>query len=275
MKSFDFIEASAKLIDRYSNVYALNNFTLPTDKDTFNRYLPLNYLAADIEQDQITFSSPLCWDDTFETRYFQIEYSKRYPDFVVPVVNSLCLTSKHSDSEDAKWIRYAKVGAEMINVEINMPNLLHELDLAATKNGFKVYIGNVCYCDKKDIQGINPSSKTNGSFFNQPFTIEKYLSLLSLKRNAFSYEKEVRLFIVFDRGDNEPQKKLYPVKITPNAPVYGRVTISPYPPIKKTFPKADLMLGLDKRKEKVKKALPSISNVCKSGLFEECPKCKL
>ena len=125
----------------------------------------------------------------FEKRFFRINYPKLVPTFVEPVIHCLCLTSKHASNEDAMWRMYAKPGLEMIKADYKITSLLKELDTAAQRNHFSVFVGQVVYLAKKDILSLKPSKIKN-------FNLETYLTLLCLKRLAYSYEYEVRFFVV-------------------------------------------------------------------------------
>ena len=272
MLGFDLTLGNAAQISCFPNVFSLNGYKPFAIKDTLNRYLPLQYLINDIQTNRITFSSPFYWQDSFETRYYELNYQQKYSYFSEPSINSLCFTSRHATNEDAMWRRYAKVGEEMVNAEINLTCLLNELSDSGVRNGFSVYLGEVIYCDKREILNITPSSRKFGAFFNT-FTLEKYLTLLCLKRCAFSYENEIRIFVVFNNNRAKSTTLKIPVG---NSLIYSRLTVSPYPPIYTPFPQPDYHDGMESRKKKVINSCPAIyNNICVSHLFDKCPKCKL
>ena len=252
----------------FKNIYSLNGYTLPTDKDVFHKYLPLTYLTGDINNKTITFVSPTKWSDSFETRYYQLKNYNKKIGFNEPCIFCMCLTSKQSTNEDAMWRVYAKPHEEMVKANINIKNLLKILDSQSIEQNFKVYIGEVIYTNKKDILEITP--KKNKVFFSNNFGTANYLSLMSLKRCAYNYENEIRIFIVFDNENNE---YTYPLKHNGNIPYIDKVTISPYSKIKSNI-KPVSSRTISRRQSKTQREIPNIT-VERSRLFEKCPKCRL
>ena len=78
--------------------------------------------------------------------------------------------------------------------------LLQLLDEYAELNGFEVYIGKVDYSfEKREIMSMHLASSPHyKDYFPDVMSREHYLSLMLLKRKAFDYENEVRLFLVKD-----------------------------------------------------------------------------
>ena len=271
MKFTDLKSISKSIFPDYTRIYALNNYQLPQNKDVFHKYIPLGYLRDYISNNRITFVSPSTWNDPFETRYYQIGYNKI--EYTEPSIFCMCLTDKQSQNEDAMWIRYARPGDEMVKINVVIKDLLDILEAQGKKMGFNTYIGEVIYTSKTGITGI---TKKNSTFFPKNFHIEHYLTLMSLKRGSFSYENEIRIFIV-------PDKEKTSIKIAnllfhmpaPNiATIINKITISPYPIVYSPFPNPDSMTYLNVRKTRNGKDFPGIT-VEASRLFEDCPKCKL
>ena len=253
----------------YTRVYALNGYHIPIDnedKDVYHKYIPLGYLSDYISNRRITFVSPSTWNDPFETRYYQIGYKKIWHD--EPSIFCMCLTDKQAQNEDAMWIRYAKPGDEMVKINLVIKDLLDLLEYQGGKMGFKAYVVEVIYVSKTGIMGI---TKKNSTFFPKNFHIEHYLTLMSLKRSSFSYENEIRIFIV---PDSKKDDLLFHVPASNITTIINKITVSPYPIVYSPFPNPDSMTYLNVRKAKNEKKFPGIT-VEASRLFEDCPKCKL
>lgn len=113
---------------------------------------------------------------------------------------------------------------------------------------------------------------------------------MSLKRGAFRYENEVRIFVVFRDGISyDPIVEYYTSKKTQEKLLFvgysnsnvanshshiGEVRVSPYPMIKDQMPKPDKNGVLDRRGKRISKRLPGFKITC-SRLFENCSKCRL
>ena len=73
------------------------------------------------------------------------------------------------------------------------------------------------------------SSKYYNDYFPAVMTREHYLSLMLLKRKAFKYENEVRIFLV----KKKISEKLLKVKCNYKATkIVSNVMLSPYPPVR-------------------------------------------
>ena len=281
-------KCTAKLLNGFNRVFGLNGYQIPTDKDSICKYMPLKRLEADINNSRITFVSPYTWEDSFETRYYKLKGYSSKLGFKEPAIFCMCLTGKHAANEDAFWRRYAPQNDHLVKVYFKIDDLFRILDSFAAKYNAEIYVGEAIYADKKQIDAVTPTK--NHIFFSNPFKMENYLSLMSLKRGAFRYENEVRIFVVFRDGisdasiveyDNENKKrdKLLFVSysnsnVTINHSHIGEVRVSPYPMIKAQTPKPDKDGVLGRRGKRISKRLPGFKVTC-SRLFEGCSKCRL
>lgn len=265
---------SSALIGGFNKIYALNGFRLPDNKSCFNKYLPLSRLVNQVNTSSLAFVSPQKWADTFETRYYhQGGYQCKTSNFVLPEIFCMCLTSKHAENEDAMWRMYAQKGEQMVRAYYNIDSLLNILDSDAVLNGYKVYIGEIIYTDKATIKALTPT-KSN-VFFGQQFEIENYLSLMCLKRGAYRYENEIRIFIVPEAPlkDNTAPQGLFKVNHLPSRKYVGRVVLSPYPPLSASWPTPDTYTILQQKKAAAQTSLPGIL-INASRFHEKCPKCR-
>ena len=281
-------QCTTKPLKGFNRVFGLNGYQLPADKDSICKYMPLKRLETDVNNSRITFVSPYTWEDSFETRYYKLKGYSSKLGFVEPSVFCMCLTGKHAANEDAFWRRYAPQNDHLVKVYFKIDDLFRILDSFAAKYNAEIYVGEAIYADKKHIEAITPTK--NHTFFSSPFEIENYLSLMSLKRGAFRYENEVRIFVVFRAGisddsiveyhtSKKTQEKLlfvgYSNRNAANSHSHiGEVRASPYPMIKAQMPKPDKNGVLDRRRKRISKRLLECKVTC-SRLFEGCSKCRL
>jgi hypothetical protein len=273
---------SQTLLHGYSNIYGLNGYKIQTDKDQIFKYIPYKHLLGDITNNRITFVSPRMWEDTLETRYYKLpNYNKL--SFNEPDVFCMCLTSKQAENEDAFWHRYAPQNDELLKVHYNIKEFFNLLDKFASNNNLKVYVGEAIYVYKTQVLAITPTK--NSLFFPQKFDVEHYLSLMSLKRVAYNYENEIRIFIVSgDSGFNSnviyQNGDLLQVDYIASAckphPHIDQIRLSPYPQIQGPFPKPDKIQNINSRRVAIENTfgVPSIK-FTKSNLCKKYRKCKL
>ena len=257
-------------INDFSNVYSLNDYSLPEGKDTYNKYLPLSYLKKDLDNSTITFVSPITWTDPFELRYYKIKYSNLIPAFNEPDIYCMCLTEKQAENEDAMWRVYAKPGEEMVKAYYSISDLLTILSHEGEQYGFDVYIGRVIYADKTEIKNASPKHISN-------FSLVHYLTLMSIKRKAYKYENEVRIFLVPNSSFDSSliDENLMLVKNRNNLKYVNRVIVSPYPPIYVPFPNPLMMQSVELNRDRIKNCLPASINTEACRLFEPISKCTL
>lgn len=257
------------LLDEFSNVYSLNGYSIPKDKDTYNKYLPLSYLKKDIDDNKITFVSPKNWTDPFELKYYKLGYKNLIPAFNEPDIFCMCLTEKQAENEDAMWRVYAKPGEEMVKAYYDIIELLTILSNEGKRVGLKIFISRVIYADKKDINGVSPKKI-------KKFDLQHYLTLMSIKRKAYKYENEVRIFLVpTSDWTYSPSDNIMRIDNSIRRNYVKRVIVSPYPPVFVPFPYPLMMQAVELKRDKIKGVLPSSITTEACRLFEPISKCKL
>lgn len=168
------------------------------------------------------------WNDPFESLYYEADYQAH--SYTKNPIACLCVTEHPYINEEAAWKAYTNKGEKAVKVGLNIKELLKLLDEYAIKNGCNVYIGEVNYdYNKKDIEGLSKRKHPLHTFyFPHRMCVEHYLSLMLLKRKAFQYENEVRLFLV----RNNENKFEDVVKITCdylNSKILSEVIVEPLP----------------------------------------------
>lgn len=199
-------EITSSLLPGYKHIYGLNGFTLQ-DKP-FYKYLPMTRMVQMIEDKQIVFVDPSTWKDPFEKMYATVDcsshgYSPRED------IACMCVSYFATKNEEASWKIYASSsregisGIDAVRISLDKTNFLNLLERYARDKDCKVYIGKVIYDLKADdIREIYKSSSPFHSLFcPHVMQTEHVLSLLLLKRRAYAYENEIRIFIVKDHLD--------------------------------------------------------------------------
>ena len=213
----------------FKHVHMLNGYALPRDKSTVFKYMPLDRFIKSVDNKELVFVSPETWYDPFEQLYYGIDCSSRGYD--TEDIACMCVSEKSSTNEDACWRVYAGANNKTVRISIEQDKLLRLLDNYAGSNGYEVYIGKVNYdFEKKVIKGIhNTSSPLCNDYFPAVMKVEHYLSLMLLKRSAFRYENEVRIFLVKKTISERLLRIPCDYKATG---LVSNVMLSPYPPIR-------------------------------------------
>ncbi len=149
----------------------------------FFRYMTASHFLSDLNSQQLTFISPKLWNDPFERLFYiddgiEIGGIKYY-------IRCICLTYDWIESEETAWNR-GLGGHAMVRVEYDFQKLCDVLEM---QSNFDFYFSVVDYSlPRRDIIQLSRLYQVN--------SLQDYLNLLSLKRKAFVYENEVRLFMV-------------------------------------------------------------------------------
>lgn len=230
----------ATQIPDFNKIYSLNDYKIK-EVPILNKYMPFKYLKENIENNKIVFVSPKTWRDPFERLYYSAENYKKYNNFKKPNIFCMCLTKNASQNEDAAWKMYHDGTTEKIlRVTFNVEKMLKQLDIYCLDNNFSIYIGDINYCFEK-LDAITTlhkiSNPKHNDYFKDDFGIENYLQLLLIKRKAFEFEQEVRIFLVPDDENVEDlsQKTLFPVSFNCHDGAIMNLTIAPLQP----FPMGD------------------------------------
>lgn len=163
-----------------------------------------------VSNSNIRFVEPTSWDDQYEGRFYCANY-KQFDENGnsidvepkdVPFLYACCFSSKQDN--EAAWVLYShgRTGLASRCVEFTLDGLKLKQQLVKNLRDCSVYMGQVHYMKKEEIDRIhkpfddNNQPNENYAKYFRPFTKEFYLYLLLLKRLAFEHEKEVRIFIV-------------------------------------------------------------------------------
>lgn len=201
-----------KALQRGKAVYVDLGTSKPT---SIYRYVPLAQLISVIETGTLALNNPSIWPDKTEGGWISRLFSPNAPMEGVHA-RAICFT-RESYSE-AQWHVYAR-SAPVVRVRFNIDSILRSCARFDDVPG-KFYLGDVRYTDsagmKQSLERVLPADSP------EPHS-RKAAALLLLKRQAFAYEKEVRLIWLTREAVDD--HILLPFDVT-NA--VNQILVSPY-----------------------------------------------
>lgn len=260
------------VLNGFDRIFSLNGYSVSSEDASYYKYMRLDRLVKNVEDRELIFVSPDLWQDPFEKLYHGIDCSCRGL-MSTPEIACMCVTDKSSTNEEAMWKAYAD-NEKVVRVSFDANSLFALLSDYAKKNNCDIYIGRAIYKYSKD---EIKSFYKNNLFCPSVMNVEHYLNLMLLKRVAFSYENEIRIFIVNKGGSTFYENGLVSVPVDyKEERLIGRVKLGPYPPINPKLFDAKLIkkrnnLEEELYKEKLKTLLEC--SVEQSRLYE--PKSKI
>ena len=186
----------------------------------FYRYMDIDIAIKCLKDGTLHFVEPSKWDDNYESRFYTATYDNvlngKNQKYTCPRFFATCLTNK-SENEPS-WVIYShgKKNAKCVQFSIDRKELRRQIidyleNHCADK--FKVYEGVVSYLwhgfiDNLDKETVNGENNELYDLFFNDFSLEKYLNLMLLKRDAFEHEKETRIMIVPEKQDKDKYDKI-------------------------------------------------------------------
>ena len=153
------------------------------------KYTKYSYFINSIKQQKLGFISPEKWEDPYETLFYK---NSKYTIFC------MCTTNKAITNQDANWHRYSDdIKSKLIRIHYSKSKLCSALDEFASSKDCKIFISKVEYSSREK---ITAHIKTRDN------SLEDYIYAMSLKRNQFSFENEIRIFLAFENHDNNLHK---------------------------------------------------------------------
>lgn len=187
------------------------------------KYMPLSRVLEMLREKKITFVYPKLWHDPYEIKYLNTDYhSLKYKQNKI-----FCLCARMDNTnQEASWRIYSNGREPLFRVSIDTPKLIRCLETFADAHDCNLYVSKINY--KHTTKEINELHKPGNPlfqvFFNNMDEL-KYIKLMSLKRPAFSYENEVRLFLAPKRPDALFDSDMLKVDI--DFSIFSRFTIEP------------------------------------------------
>lgn len=219
------IKITEEQLKRIANVKLIN---CDSFQGTIYKYMPLSRVLEMLREKKLTFVYPELWQDPYETKYLKTDYSS-----VCYTQNKIfCLCARMDNlNEEASWKIYKNNQEPLIKVYIKTANLFNYLKAFTERYGCRMYLSKINYEYSK--AEINQLYKKEHPLYKEFFIDmdeEKYIKLMSLKRRAFNYENEMRLFIVPEKSDAPFDGDLLKVDI--GFEIFARFTFEPCERIK-------------------------------------------
>ncbi len=163
---------------------------------TVYRYMPFSRAMEWFTDKEIIFVNPELWEDPFEKRFLNGDY--RNAKYKIKQLACLCVTTEHGENEAAAWRSFDKDGKHnLVQVTLDLGVLLKAVNDFAKKCGATVYVKAADYSFTSD------QIKSSGKKIFLPdlleIVYEDFINLMSIKRRAFAFEKEMRILIYGDK----------------------------------------------------------------------------
>jgi hypothetical protein len=159
------------------------------------KYMTLETFISCLYNRSWRFFEPSKWNDKYESRFYCAKYVKPSAVGKTPQLFATCVT--RAKNSEAAWKVYAHgqgLNAHCVQLELDIAALRQEI----RKSQFIYEEREVYYTNEPHILKLHKPKLSSYLDNNGNFTVDTFLKLLSLKREAYSYEQEVRLFVIPD-----------------------------------------------------------------------------
>lgn len=161
------------------------------------KYMTLETFLISLYSNSWRFFEPSKWNDKFEQRFYCANYNLPTAPGSTPQLFATCVTKERNS--EAAWKVYSNgqgLGAHCLQLELNIVELRKQLRAC----GFQFEEMTIIYKPENVILNLHKKRKSFYKTYFNSFTLDSFLTLLSLKREAYTYEKELRLFIIPHNG---------------------------------------------------------------------------
>lgn len=174
----------------------------PTYEKIF-KYMSLESFILSLYNGTWMFCEPSKWNDNFESRFYCARFSNDKSIFA-PKLFATCVTRKQNN--EAAWKVYAHgygLGSHCVQLELDVIKLREEL--RKSDEMYEFVEKRVKYKRENDILNLHNRKNVEYKNYFSPFSTNAFINLLSLKRDAYEYEDEIRFFAIprektFDRN---------------------------------------------------------------------------
>ena len=158
------------------------------------KYMTIEAFLISLYAKTWRFFEPNKWNDKYEQRFYCANYQIEGAEHATPQLFATCVT--RAKNSEAAWKVYSHgqgLGSHCVQLELKIDELRTEL----RNSGLTIAEIPVEYKDEKYILELHNKGKSKdyATYFTS-FSFDKFLKLLTLKREAYSYEQEVRLFAI-------------------------------------------------------------------------------
>ncbi len=157
------------------------------------RYMTLDAFLTSLYCGTWRFFEPSKWKDKFEQRFYCANYTLSAAIGKTPQLFATCVT--RVKNSEAAWKVYSNgqgLGAHCLQLELDIVELRKQLRASGLRFEEKLII----YEPENVIMDLHKKRKPYYKKYFGSFTLDSFLNLLSLKRDAYTYEQELRFFII-------------------------------------------------------------------------------
>lgn len=161
------------------------------------KYMTLEAFLTSLYCGTWRFFEPSKWNDKYEQRFYCANYTLPSATGNTPQVFATCVT--RVKNSEAAWKVYSHgqgLGAHCLQLEIDIVELRKQLKAS----GLRFEEKSIIYEPENVIMDLHKKTKPYYQKYFSSFTLNSFLNLLSLKRDAYAYEQELRLFIIPTNG---------------------------------------------------------------------------
>lgn len=168
------------------------------------KYMTLDTFLSSLYSETWRFFEPSKWNDKFEQRFYCANYTLPTAIGNTPQLFATCVTRVRNSG--AAWKVYSNgqgLGAHCLQLELDIVELRKQLRASGLRFEEKLII----YEPENVIMDLHKKRKPYYKKHFGSFTLDSFLKLLSLKRDAYTYEQELRLFIIPMNGGRRNKYK--------------------------------------------------------------------
>lgn len=159
------------------------------------KYMTLEAFITSMYCKSWRFFEPSKWNDKFEQRFYCANYHVAGAKDNTPQLFATCVTREKNS--EAAWKVYSHgqgLGMHCLQLELDIVKLRGEI----RNSGLSYEERPVSYENEGYITELHKKRNPNSGYkkYFAPFSKASFLNLLALKRKAYAYEQEVRLFVI-------------------------------------------------------------------------------
>lgn len=224
----------------------------PKGSMNLHRYMRISNLAEIIKNGKIRFDSPLRWNDPFEFLFYVPRAKIGGKEYSVACG---CFTWDSIDNEESLWNVHGQDGdlvddSTTIRVSFHLDKLCKRL--AECNPNVLFYVSDIDYSlSRKEIIGRYSAIPDKEVYSD----IGEYIHNLSLKRKAFAYENEIRIFAVCEECMQFDDEMFHLFDLSFREEMVSSITLPPLLPKHFKGKWKDYSKELDKRGEKIRAKL--------------------
>ena len=168
------------------------------------KYMTLDAFLSSLYSEKWRFFEPSKWNDRFEQRFYCAKYTLPGASGNTPQLFATCLT--RAKNSEAAWKVYSNgqgLGAHCLQLELDIAELRRQI----RASGFRFEEKAIIYKPENEIMNLHKKREPYYKEYFNSFTFDSFLKLLSLKRDAYTYEQELRLFVIPNNGGSGRRNK--------------------------------------------------------------------